>query len=117
LTESNGACALRFGHPLPGAAGILLPVGKRIAVGTVVWVLVSTLAFLLLYWVLALFVAIIAAVVVLVVVAASDWDRHSTFEERELSRARKRAAKRERTKGARARDRERWEAHQAKKAR
>jgi membrane protein implicated in regulation of membrane protease activity len=91
-------------------------VGKRIAVGTVVWVGVSALAFLLLYWVLALFVAIVVAAAVLVVIAASDWDQHSTFEERELARSRKRAAKRERTKGARTRDRERWAAHQAKKA-
>jgi hypothetical protein len=90
-------------------------VGKRIALGAVGWVGVSSLAFLILYWVLALFVAIVAAVVVLVLVAASDWDRHSTFEERELARSRRRAEKRERTKDARARDRERWDAHQARK--
>ena len=90
--------------------------GKRIAVGTVVWVGVSALAFLLLYWVLAVLVAIFVAVAVLVVIAASDWEQHSTFEEREQARAQRRAAKRERTKEARARDRRRWEAHQAKKA-
>jgi hypothetical protein len=48
---------------------------------------------------------------------ARDWDQHPGFEEREQERARKRALKRERTAGARDRDRERWEAHQAKKAR
>lgn len=90
--------------------------GKRIAVGTVVWLVVSALAFLLLYWVLALFVAILVAVAVLVVIAASDWDQHSTYEEREQARAERRAVKRERTKDVRERDRERWQAHQAKKA-
>ena len=95
---------------------ILLSVAKRIVVGVVAWVGISALAFLVLYWVLALFVTIVGAVVVLVVGASSDWDRHSTFEQRELARARKRAEKRERTKDARDRDRARWEAHQAKKA-
>jgi hypothetical protein len=47
---------------------------------------------------------------------ARDWDRHSTFEERELARARKRAEKWERGKSARDRDRARWEAHQARQA-
>src|SRR4051812_50187673 len=54
----------------------------------------------------------------LVVVAffARDWDQHSTFEEREMVRARKRKAKWERNKDKRARDRARWEAHQARRA-
>jgi hypothetical protein len=47
---------------------------------------------------------------------ASDWDQHSTFEERELVRARKRKEKWERNAGAREKDRALWEAHQAKKA-
>src|SRR4051812_50146339 len=54
----------------------------------------------------------------LVVVAffARDWDQHSTFEEREMVRARKRKAKWEKGKDKRARDRARWEAHQARRA-
>jgi hypothetical protein len=46
---------------------------------------------------------------------ARDWDDHATFEEREQVRARRRKEKFERTAGARARDREIWEAHRAKK--
>ena len=53
---------------------------------------------------------------VVIAVVARDWDRHSTFEERELARARKRAEKWERGKDARDRDRARWEAHQARQA-
>jgi len=48
---------------------------------------------------------------------ARDWDQHSTYEERELARSRKRAQKWERNADARARDRARWEAHQARRSR
>jgi hypothetical protein len=48
--------------------------------------------------------------------AARDWDRHSTFEERELARAQRRKAKWEANQAARDRDRARWEAHQARQA-
>ena len=47
---------------------------------------------------------------------ARDWDSHSTYEERELARARRRAEKWERGADARARDRASWEAHQARQA-
>jgi cell division protein FtsL len=91
-------------------------VAKRWLVGGGVWVVVTALAFWLLDPILATFLAILLLTAVVVVALAADWDRHPTFEQRELVRARKRAAKRERTKDARARDRARWEAHQARRA-
>jgi phosphate/sulfate permease len=95
-------------------------VAKRWLVGGAVWAVVAVLAFVLLNPILAAFVAIILLTAMAVLVLAADWDQHPSFEQRELVRARKRAAKkavvRERTKDARARDRERWEAHQARKA-
>ena len=60
--------------------------------------------------------AVFGLVLLVVLAMASDWDRHPDFEERELARARRRRAKWERTADARARDRERWEAHQARRA-
>jgi hypothetical protein len=90
-------------------------VAKRWLVGGGIWVVVSALAFLVLDPILAAFVAIVLATFVVVAALAADWNKHSTFEQRELVRARKRAAKRERTKDVRARDRARWEAHQARK--
>jgi hypothetical protein len=94
---------------------------KRWLVGGGIWAVVAALAFLLLNPILAAFVAIMALSVAAVLVLAADWDSHPTFEQRELARARKRAASKgeesQRTKDARARDRERWIAHQARKAR
>ncbi|RBY80576.1 hypothetical protein DQ238_08315 [Geodermatophilus sp. TF02-6] len=75
----------------------------------------SVAAFLLLDPILASFIAIVGLCLWVVALMASDWDRHSTFEQRELARARRRAAQREKTKEARARDRARWEAHQQRK--
>jgi hypothetical protein len=92
-------------------------VAKRWLIGGGIWALGTALSFLVLYPILAAFLSIVGGTVVVVAVAAADWDRHSTFEERELARSRKRAAKWERNKDARARDRELWEAHQARKAR
>ena len=89
---------------------------KRWLAWTGVWVLVSALAFLVLYWVVALAVAIMGLVALVVAVLASDWDEHSTYEQREAARARKRKEKYERGAAARAKDRARWEAHQAKLA-
>jgi Flp pilus assembly protein TadB len=91
-------------------------VAKRWLIGGGVWVVVAALLFLLLNPILAAFLAILGATVAVVAVLAADWDRHSSFEERELARAGKRAAKWERTKDVRERDRARWEAHQARKA-
>ena len=87
------------------------------AVGGAVLVVASALAFLVLDPILAAFLGILGATALVIAWLARDWDQHPTFEERELARARKRAAKRERTSEARARDRVRWEAHQARQAR
>jgi len=81
-----------------------------------VYVVVAALAFWLLYWVIALFVAILGFTVLVVGVMARDWESHSTFEERELVRARKRKEKWERNAGKREKDRARWDTYQAKKA-
>ena len=86
------------------------------ALGAAVWAAGSVLAFLNLDPIIAAFLVILGGTVVVIAVVARDWDRHSTFEERELARARKRAAKWERNKDVRARDRARWEAHQARQA-
>ena len=77
---------------------------------------VSVLAFVLLDPVLAAFVVILVITAAVVAVLARDWDRHSTYEERELARAQRRAEKWERGTDARARDRAKWEAHQARQA-
>jgi phosphate/sulfate permease len=86
----------------------------RWAIGGAVAVAGSVAAFLVLDPVIAAFVAIVLATVVVIAVLASDWDRHSTFEERELERARRRKEKWERGAAARERDRVKWEAHRAR---
>jgi DNA-binding helix-hairpin-helix protein with protein kinase domain len=85
-----------------------------------IWLVVSALAFWLLYWVVALGITIMGAIVVLVAVLSADWDQHSTFDQREAERARRRKQKYERNAGKRAKDRARYEAglaRQAEKAR
>jgi membrane protein implicated in regulation of membrane protease activity len=86
----------------------------------VVWgataVLASAAAWLLLDPILGAFVAILALTFLALTFLARDWDEHSTYEERELARARRRQEKWERGAAARERDRARWEAHQARKA-
>jgi divalent metal cation (Fe/Co/Zn/Cd) transporter len=82
--------------------------GGAVAVGG------SLAAFALLDPIIAAFVAIVLATVAVIAVLAGDWDRHSTFEERELERARRRKEKWERGAAARERDRARWEAHRAR---
>jgi hypothetical protein len=91
-------------------------VSKRWWGWTVVYVLVVALAFLFLNWILALFLTIMGLTLMVVGGLAGSWDDHSTFEQRELARARRRAEKRQRTAGARAKDRALWEQHQARKA-
>lgn len=81
------------------------------------WAAGSVLVFLTLDPILAAFIVILGTTAIAIAAFARDWDRHSTFEERELVRARKRAEKWERNKDVRARDRARWEAHQARQAR
>ena len=77
----------------------------------------SVLAFLLLDPILAAFVAILLVTGAVSAVVASNWDQHSTYEERELARSRRRAEKWERNKDVRERDRVRWEAHQERQSR
>ncbi|SFE55543.1 hypothetical protein [Blastococcus tunisiensis] len=86
----------------------------RWAVGGAVAALGAVAAFLLLDPVIAAFATILWGTLVVMVVVAGDWDRHSTFEERELERARRRKEKWERGADARARDRARFEAHRAR---
>ena len=81
-----------------------------------VWLAGSVTAFLLLDPILAAFVTIVGLCLWGVAALASGWEQHPSFEQRELVRARRRAARRERTKDARARDRARWEAHQQRRA-
>ena len=101
---TEGSPSTRRFSPVLAAAVVI---GLAVAVG----------AFVVLDPILAAFVAIVVVVGVAMAVAARDWDRHESFEERELARARRRAEKWDRNAGARARDRARWEAYQARKAR
>jgi membrane protein implicated in regulation of membrane protease activity len=78
--------------------------------------LLAALAVVLLDPILAAFVVILLVTAAVSALVARDWDRHSTYEERELARAQKRAEKWERGKDARARDRAKWEAHQVRQA-
>jgi hypothetical protein len=91
-----------------GSVGLLL--------GALAWAGASVWAFLALDPILAAFVVILGLTALVIAVVARDWDRHSTFEERELARAQKRKAKWEAGTAARDRDRARWEAHQARQA-
>jgi membrane glycosyltransferase len=87
----------------------------------VVWgaltVLGSVLAFVFLDPIVAAFLVILLVTGGVIAFLARDWDQHSTYEERELARSRKRAQKWDRNAEARARDRARWEAHQARQTR
>ena len=80
-------------------------------------VLGSVLAFRFLDPIVAAFLVILLVTVGVIAFLARDWDQHSTYEERELARSRKRAQKWDRNADARARDRARWEAHQARQSR
>ncbi len=85
-----------------------------LAVGAAV--LVSAVAFLTLDPLIAAAVLIGSLTLVAVGSLSADWDEHPGFDDRELARARRRREKWDRTADARARDRARWEAHQARKA-
>ena len=94
-----------------GAARIVGAVlGTAVTVSLVVW------AFATLDVVIAAGVAVVLVTALGMTVAASGWDQHSTYEERELARARRRQEKWDRNKDARERDRLKWEAHQARQA-
>ena len=86
----------------------------RIALGVTLWLAGSVLAFLTMDPILAAFVVVFVGTSGALVAVARNWDRHSTFEERALVRARRRAEKWERNSDVRARDRARWEAYQAR---
>jgi hypothetical protein len=88
----------------------------RLAVAALVWAGGSVLAFRYLDTIIAAFVVILGCTLLVVAFLARDWESHSTYEERENARARRRKEKWERSADARARDRERWEAHQARQA-
>ncbi|UOY01731.1 mechanosensitive ion channel family protein [Blastococcus sp. PRF04-17] len=83
---------------------------------TLVWAAAGVAAFTWLDWVLASFVVIVGTTGLAMAFAARNWDQHATYEEREAARARRRKEKWERGAAARARDRARWEAHQARQA-
>lgn len=91
--------------------------GKGFAILGVVLIALSVPAFVFVDPILGAFPAIVGVTALAIAWVARDWDQHPSFEEREAARARKRAAKYDRQAGARAKDRERWEAHQAKQAR
>ena len=101
----------------PGTPGRILDgVSRRLVGWGGVWAVGTVVAFLLLDPILATFVAVFGLSLWVVALAASGWEQHSSFEQRELARARRRAEQRERKKDARARDRAKWEAHQQRKA-
>jgi len=94
-----------------GAARVVgAVIGAAVTVAVVVW------AFATLDVVIAAAVAIVLVTALGIGVAARGWDQHSTYEEREMARARRRQEKWHRNKDARERDRRKWEAHQARQA-
>ena len=90
--------------------------GKGLAVLGALLIALSVAAFSFVDPILGAFPAIAGITVLAIAWLARDWDQHPSFQEREAARARKRAAKYDRAAGARAKDRARWEAYQAKKA-
>jgi hypothetical protein len=92
-------------------------VASRVLRSVLVWLVVTGLAFWLLYWVVAVGIAVIGGIAVLVVLLSADWDQHSTYEQREADRATRRKERYERNAGRRARDRARYEAGRAAEAR
>ena len=89
-----------------------IPGWAPITLGATLWIAGSVLAFLTLDLILAALLVVLVGTAGALVAVARNWDRHSTFEERELVRARRRAEKWERNSDVRARDRARWEAYQ-----
>jgi hypothetical protein len=72
----------------------------------------SVLAFLTISPVLAAAVLIGTLTLVAVAALSADWDKHPSYEEREQARTLRRKEKWERSAGARAKDRVRYEAYQ-----
>ena len=94
-------------QPVPARWSPVLVLVTVLAVG------LSAGAFVVLDVIVALAVAVALLTVVALAFAASNWDQHSTFDEREQERALRRKQKWERNADARERDRRRWEAHRA----
>ena len=92
---------------------------KRTVVAGALWVVLTVLAFLV-DPILGACVLVFGGIGVAVVALGSTYDQHPDFEARELARAEKRAAKRQRhkveNKDAIEADRARYAAHQAKLA-
>jgi hypothetical protein len=107
-TGSLGAPGRRPTAPA-GPARILGVVVARVLKRVLVWLVVTGLAFWLLYWVVALGISMIVGIGVVVSLMSIDWDQHSTYEQREAERARRRKERYERNAGKRARDRARYE--------
>ncbi|WP_409332192.1 hypothetical protein [Trujillonella humicola] len=89
---------------------------RRLVLGVTVWAVATVAAFLLLDPILGSAVGIFGAIALALAAAAADWERHPSYEDREMDRARRRKDKWARGADARARDRARWEAHQARRA-
>ena len=87
-----------------------------LGVGAVLWAAGTVLAFRYLDPIIAAFVVIIGLTLLICGFLARNWDQHSTYEDRENARARRRAEKWERGATARERDRVRWEAHRTRQA-
>jgi hypothetical protein len=77
----------------------------------------SVLAFLTLSLVLAAAILIGSLTLVAVAATAAGWEEHPSYEDRERARSLRRKDKWERSAGARAKDRARYEAYQEAKAR
>jgi hypothetical protein len=90
---------------------------RSLLIGGAVGAAAGLLALLLVDPILGAFLLIMGVTLMVISLLARDWDQHSTYEERELARAKKRKEKWERGSAARERDRVRWEAHQARQAR
>jgi hypothetical protein len=80
-------------------------------------VVLSALAFLTISPVLAAAVLIGSTTLVAVLALSSTWDQHPSYEDREHARTLRRKEKWERSAGARAKDRARYEAYQEGRAR
>ena len=85
-------------------------------IGAVLTVALAAAAFVLLDVIIAAAVTVVLVTTFGIAVAASGWEQHSTYEEREQARALRRKEKWDRNEGARQRDREKWAAHQARQA-
>ena len=80
-------------------------------------VVLSVLAFLTISPVLAAAVLIGSMTLVAVLWLSADWEKHPSYEQREQARTLRRKEKWERSAGARAKDRARYEAYQEGRAR